>query len=176
MTSKNSAYQWYQEQWGIPTTDDQQLFLLLTIGTFQAGLSWKVAASKREVFFKYFHEMRIHEVAAMLPDEIEALAHNPEMIRNPRKIQATVTNARAILAIQQEFGSFSNYLWSFVNDCPQVKVYEERYEIPTRSDTAIRVANDLKKRGFSFVGPITTQMFLKAAGLIQENVLNQETN
>lgn len=174
MKAERSAYQWYQEQWGIPTTDDQQLFLLLTIGTFQAGLSWKLAASKREVFLENFHGMNIKKVAAMLPDELEKLSQNPEMIRNPRKIQATVTNARAILAVQQEFGSFSNFLWSFVDNRPQVTIYEERYEVPTRSDTATRAAKELKKRGFSFVGPVIMYMFMKAAGMIQDCVLNQE--
>ena len=153
-------YQWYTEQWGKPTREDDLLFLLLTVGVFQVGLSWKAAAGKK--------------VAALLPDEVDRIVADPDMIRNRRKIEATIKNAQAILKVQEEFGSFANYLWQFVKNVPVLSIYEEAYQVPRTQLLSDNVAKDLKKRGFSFVGPIVTNMFLKASGIIQVEILNPE--
>nr|WP_034565120.1 DNA-3-methyladenine glycosylase I [Carnobacterium gallinarum] len=163
----------YHNQWGKPTHDDQLLFELLTVGTFQVGLSWKVAAGKREVFFKNFDNMEIAKVAAMMPDDIERIMEDPNMIRNPRKIDATITNARAIIGIQKEFGSFATYLWNFVDNEPIELEYIDASEVPNSSPLAATLAKDMKKRGFKFVGPIVTYMFMKASGLVKDIVLDQ---
>lgn len=170
---KQPKYYWYHEQFGKPTHDDRMMFILLTVGTFQAGLSWKAAASKMEVFLKNFHNMDIQKVAAMLPDEIEQVMNNPEMIRNPRKINAVVQNARAILGVQNEYGSFANYMWDFVGGVPKLNVYEEADEVPNVVPLSEKVAKDMKKHGFTFVGPVVTYMFMKACGIVQDTVLNQ---
>lgn len=167
-------YQWYSDQWGKPTKNDDELFLLLTVGVFQVGLSWKVAAGKKAVFMKNFRGMEIEKVAALMPDDVDKILADPEMIRNPRKVNAVVKNARAILTVQKEYGSFSEYLWSFVHHVPILNVYEETYQVPNISPLSETLAKDMKKRGFSFVGPVVTYMFMKASGMIQDEVLNPE--
>lgn len=168
------SYQWYSDQWGEPTRDDRRLFLLLTIGVFQAGLSWKAAAGKKEVFLKNFCNMDVRQVAAFFPDDIERITKDSEMIRNPRKIKAVVQNARAIVKLLEEYDSFADYLWDFVGGVPVIKQYENSDEVGNTLPEATVIAKDMKKRGFSFVGPVVTCMFLKAAGIIQDQVMHGE--
>lgn len=144
------------------------------MGTFQAGLSWKTAAGRLPVFLENFHNMEIKLVAAMMPDEIEKVMLDPLMIRNPRKINAMIQNAQAIMTIQKEYGSFAEYLWEFVGHRPLLTIYEEAYEVPKIMPIANKIAQELKQRGFCFVGPVITCMFLKASGILQDEVLNQE--
>lgn len=171
MTSKS---QWYSDRWGKPTHDDRELFLLLTIGVFQAGLSWQAAASKKEVFERNFCGMDFRQVAAFFPEDIEKIAKDPEMIRNPRKIKAVVQNARAIVTLLKDYDSFADYLWDFVGGVPVIHEYELPEEVPNILPEATVIAKDMKKRGFTFVGPIVTCMFLKAAGIMQDRVWNAE--
>lgn len=163
-------YQWYSDQWGKPTKDDSLLFLLLIVGIFQAGLSWKVAASKRAVFEQNFCQLDIAKVAALFPEEIEKISQDPAMIRNPRKINAVVQNAQAIIRLQADYDSFADYLWDFVGGVPLIYEYESSDTITNVVPAATMIAKDMKKRGFTFVGPIVTTMFLKAAGIIQDRV------
>lgn len=164
-------YQWYSDRWGEPTRDDHMLFLLLTVGVFQAGLSWQAAAGKREVFERNFCGMDFHKVAAFFPEDIEEIAKDPEMIRNSRKIEAVVQNARAIVTLLEDYESFADYLWDFVGGVPIVRNYELAEEVPNTLPEATMIAKDMKKRGFTFVGPVVTCMFLKAAGLLQDRVM-----
>ena len=164
-------YQWYSDRWGEPTRDDHMLFLLLTVGVFQAGLSWQAAAGKREVFERNFCGMDFRKVAAFFPEDIEEIAKDPEMIRNSRKIQAVVQNARAIVTLLEDYESFADYLWDFVGGVPIVREYELAEEVPNTLPEATTIAKDMKKRGFSFVGPVITCMLLKAAGIIQDRVM-----
>lgn len=164
-------YQWYSDRWGEPTRDDHMLFLLLTVGVFQAGLSWQAAAGKREVFERNFCGMDFRKVAAFFPEDIEEIAKDPEMIRNSRKIQAVVQNARAIVTLLEDYESFADYLWDFVGGVPIVREYELAEEVPNTLSEATTIAKDMKKRGFSFVGPVITCMLLKAAGIIQDRVM-----
>lgn len=162
---------WYSDRWGTPTHDDRELFLLLTVGVFQAGLSWQAAASKREAFERNFCGMDVHKVAAFFPEEIEQIAKDPEMIRNSRKIQAVVKNAQAIVFLLEEYEHFADYLWDFVGGVPIIHHYETSDDVPNTLPEATLIAKDMKKRGFVFVGPVVTCMFLKAAGIIQDQVM-----
>ena len=164
-----SKSQWYSDRWGEPTHDDRMLFLLLTVGVFQAGLSWQAAASKREVFERNFCGMDFRKVAAFFPEDIEQIAKDPEMIQNRRKIKA-VQNARAIVLLLNDYDSFADYLWDFVGGVPVLHEYETAEEVPNTLPEATVIAKDMKKRGFTFVGPIVTCMFLKAAGIMQDRV------
>ncbi|KAF1297405.1 DNA-3-methyladenine glycosylase [Enterococcus sp. JM4C] len=168
-----NKHQWYSEQWGKETYDDKELFLLLTVGVFQVGLSWKAAAGKKDVFCRNFCGMDFRKVAAFFPDDIERILKDPEMIRNPRKVKAVVKNARAIVNLLDEYASFSDYLWDFVGGVPIVHTYETKDEVPNVLPEATVIAKDMKKRGFSFVGPVVTYMFLKSAGIIQDQVLDR---
>lgn len=165
-----SKSQWYSDRWGEPTHDDRMLFLLLTVGVFQAGLSWQAAASKREVFERNFCGMDFRKVAAFFPEDIEQIAKDPEMIQNRRKIKAVVQNARAIVLLLNDYDSFADYLWDFVGGVPVLHEYETAEEVPNTLPEATVIPKDMKKRGFTFVGPIVTCMFLKAAGIMQDRV------
>lgn len=169
---RTNGVQEYHAYFGTPTHDDHILFELMTVGVFQVGLSWQAAASKLPVFRRVFCGMAIDQVAALdLEVDGERIAQDPAMIRNGRKIRATIQNARAIQHIQAEFGSFATYLWQFVNGTPLLLPVVTRDEIVNQSTIGSAVARDLKRRGCRFVGPVVTHMFLKAAGILQDQVL-----
>jgi DNA-3-methyladenine glycosylase I len=117
--------------------------------------------------------MVINAVAGFSEADIERIAADSDMIRNPRKIKAIITNARAIIGVQHEFGSFANYLWQFVDNVPLLITYVDRDEVDNHSPLASKVAQDMKKRGFKFVGPVVIHMFMKAAGIIQDEILDR---
>ncbi|MCH5464622.1 DNA-3-methyladenine glycosylase I [Levilactobacillus tujiorum] len=163
----------YHDYFGTPTHDDHVLFELLTVGVFQVGLSWQAAASKLPVYRRVFAGMAIPQVAALIDEvAIPEIAADPEMIGNQRKVRAVIKNARAILKVQQEFGSFSAYLWAFVDGTPFLLPAVTRSELTNQSSLGSAVAKDLKRRGFSFVGPVVTHMFLLAAGILREQILD----
>lgn len=163
----------YDAYFGTPTHDDHILFELMTVGVFQVGLSWQAAASKLPMYRRVFAGMAIDAVAAMdLEVDVERIANVAGMIGNHRKIRATIQNARAIKAIQQEFGSYAAYLWQFVHGVPLQLPVVSRDEIATQSTMGSAVAHDLKRRGCQFVGPVVTHMFLKAAGILQDEILD----
>ncbi|WP_395390993.1 MULTISPECIES: DNA-3-methyladenine glycosylase I [Levilactobacillus] len=163
----------YQAYFGTPTHDDHVLYELLTVGVFQVGLSWQAAASKLPVYRRLFAGMDPQRVAGF-EDELdgERIANDPDMISNGRKIRATIHNARAMVQVQREFGSFSAYLWEFVNGTPLLLPAVTRDLLTNQSGIGSAVAKDLKRRGFSFVGPVVTHMFLLAAGLLREQIID----
>lgn len=171
---QTDGVQEYDTYFGTPTHDDHILFELMTVGVFQVGLSWQAAASKLPVFRRVFAEMDVRRVAQLdLEVDVERIARDPAMIRNVRKIRATIQNARAILQIQAEFGSFAAYLWQFVHGTPLLLPVVSRDEIVNQSTMGSAVARDLKRRGCKFVGPVVTHMFLKAAGILRDEILDQ---
>ncbi|AYM02440.1 DNA-3-methyladenine glycosylase I [Levilactobacillus yiduensis] len=169
----SNGAQEYSAYFGTPTHDDHVLFELLTVGVFQVGLSWQAAASKLPVYRRLFAGMDPRQVAGF-EDELdgERIARDAAMISNGRKIRATIHNARAIIQVQQEFGSFSHYLWQFVNGTPLLLPAVTRDELTNQSTIGTAVARDLKRRGFSFVGPVVTHMFLLAAGILREQIID----
>ncbi|QMU08240.1 DNA-3-methyladenine glycosylase I [Levilactobacillus suantsaii] len=167
-----NGVQEYHAYFGTPTHDDHILFELMTVGVFQVGLSWQAADSKLPVFRRVFAGMALSAVAGFdLEHDGERIARDPQMIQNGRKIRATIQNARAILQIQRKFGSFADYLWAFVNGTPLLLPVATRDEIVNQSTIGSAVAKDLKRRECKFVGPVVTHMFLKAAGILQDQVL-----
>ncbi len=134
-------------------------------GRFSSRIKLAGAASKREVFERNFCGMDFRKVAAFFPEDIEQIAKDPEMIQNRRKIKAVVQNARAIVPLLNDYDSFADYLWDFVGGVPVLHEYETAEEVPNTLPEATVIAKDMKKRGFTFVGPIVTCMFLKAQGL-----------
>ncbi|KRN28964.1 3-methyladenine DNA glycosylase [Lactobacillus selangorensis] len=160
----------YEQQWGHPVHDDQRLFELLTVGTFQAGLSWKVAAAKMPTIRQAFHGLKIDSVAAMMQDDLESIITYPGMIRNPRKIQAVVANAQAIVKLHWAQTTFSDYMWAFVDDEPKIMTYLPMDPIPNQTPFSQCVAKDMKKQGFKFVGPVITYMFMKASGMVLDQL------
>lgn len=163
---------YHDQEWGRPEHDSQKLFELLSLETYQAGLSWQTVLNKRAAFRQAFADFDIKIVAAMTSADIDRLMQEPAIIRNRRKLTATVANAQAILAlpVTTGFADFNHYLWHFVADVPQVNQPQTVAEVPTQSALSVQVARDLKKNGFKFVGPTTIYSFLQAVGIIDDHL------
>ena len=158
---KNERYiRYHDEEWGVPVHDDRKLFEMLILECFQAGLSWECVLNKRDVFREAFDGFDLEKICAYDEDKLESLRNNPGIIRNRLKIQAVVTNARAFREIQQEYGSFADYLWHWTDG----KVVYETGR--TSSELSDSVSKDLKKRGMKFVGTTVIYAYLQAVGVI----------
>jgi len=167
---------YHDEEWGKPLHDEQRLFELLCLETYQAGLSWETILNKREAFKSVFHHYEIDKVAAMSDEALEEILKNPKVVRNRRKVYATRHNAQAFLAIQKTFGSFDHYLWSWVNFTPIDNFVKNCQSIPAQTNLSERLAKDLKKKGFKFVGPVCIYSYLQAAGLINDHEVDCDFN
>ncbi|ASN59150.1 DNA-3-methyladenine glycosylase I [Latilactobacillus curvatus] len=164
---------YYQTEWGKPEHDDQRLFELLCMELYQAGLSWRTVLNKRAAFRTAFKDYEIAKVAQMTPTEIEQLLTNPAIIRNRAKLNATVNNAQALLALQKSAGSFDQYLWGFVDGQPIVNRPRTWADVPAKSELSTQISKDLKRRGFQFVGPVIIYSFLQGAGVIDDHLMSQ---
>ena len=163
---------YHDDEWGVPIFDDHKLFEALLLETFQAGLSWWAVLKKREHFREAFHGFDIHRVAQLTDYDVEKLLLNKGIIRNKGKISAAITNARAFIEIQKEVGSFNEYMWSFTNGVAIQNKYEQTHEIPQTTALAIQMSNDLKKRGFKYIGEITMYAHMQAVGMINDHVVD----
>ena len=158
---KNEVYlKYHDEEWGIPVYDDQKLFEMLLLESFQAGLSWECVLNKREAFRKAFDHFELQKICAYQEDKLLQLQANPSIIRNRRKLRAAVQNAKIFSHIQKEFGSFSSYLWGWSDG----KVIYEQGK--TTSELSDAISEDLKKRGMTFVGSTIIYAYLQAVGII----------
>jgi DNA-3-methyladenine glycosylase I len=167
----DALYEKYHDQeWGVPIFDDRLLFEFLILETFQAGLSWITVLRKREHFRMSFDAFDYHKVAAYDIKKENELLSNPKIIRNRLKIAAAVHNARAFLSIQKEKGSFSNYIWDFVSGKPLVNHHKKLEEIPVFTPLAEKISNDLKQRGFKFVGPTVIYSHMQATGMVNDHL------
>ncbi|MFD1464800.1 DNA-3-methyladenine glycosylase I [Lapidilactobacillus mulanensis] len=162
-----TGIQEYDRLFGQATHDEQILFEFLVIAVFQAGLSWKVAASKIPIFRQVFADFDYHQVAGFDEPELETIMKTDGMIRNPRKVQAIITNARAIMQLAPEFPDFNSYLWHFTENNAWTMQIEPGTPPNQQSSLGTIVAKDMKKRGFKFVGPTTVQLLLIASGIIK---------
>lgn len=166
----NPTYVAYHDQeWGRPLHDDHQLFELLCLETYQAGLSWETVLNKREAFRSAFHGYAVEKVAQMTDQELDNLLTNAEIIRHRAKLYATRQNAQAFLQVQAEFGAFTSYLWKWVDGKPVVNSVADYRDLTSQTALSQALSKDLKKRGFSFVGPVCVYSFLQAAGLINDH-------
>ncbi len=160
---------YHDEEWGQPLHDDQALFELLCMETYQAGLSWETVLNKRQAFREAFYGYHIQAVAEMTDTELEALLDNPAIIRNRAKIFSTRANAQSFLRLQAEYGSFDAYLWSFVEGKTIVNDVPDYSQAPAKTALSEKLSKDLKKRGFKFTGPVAILSFLQAAGLVDDH-------
>jgi len=156
----------YEAYFGTPTHDDHVLFELLIVGILQTGLGWRVAASELPVLRREMAGLRIDRVAGLDEPDWERLMQTPGVMHNGRKLHAIIQDARAIVKLQAAYGSFSAYLWQFVDATPFIMPAPDD-ELPTQSPLGSRVAKELHRQGFTFVGPVVTHMFLLAAGIIK---------
>jgi DNA-3-methyladenine glycosylase I len=161
---------YHDEEWGVPVYDDQKLFEFQILETFQAGLSWITILKKRENFRLAFDQFDYLKVADYSEVKIQELMQNAGIIRNQLKIRAAVTNANSFIKIQEEFGSFSNYIWAFTDNKPIVNKPSSLKEVPSTSDISDKISKDLKKRGFKFVGSTVIYAHMQATGMVDDHV------
>jgi DNA-3-methyladenine glycosylase I len=162
--------EYHDTEWGVPEHDDRRLFELLTLEGAQAGLSWTTILRKREGYRAAFAGFDPTVVAQYDDTDVERLVADPSIVRHRGKIESTINNARAVLAVQQEFGGFDRYVWGFVDGTPLVSHYDSLEHLPTATAESTALGKDLKKRGFRFVGPTTIYAFMQAAGLADDHV------
>jgi DNA-3-methyladenine glycosylase I len=161
---------YHDEEWGTPNHDDAHLFEMLTLEGAQAGLSWSTILNKREGYRRAFAGFDSAKVARFPPAKIERLLKDPEIVRNRAKIESTVLNARAALALRGEEGSFAEYLWSFVGGEPIVGRWRSLGQIPSETPESKEMSKALKRRGFRFVGPTICYALMQAGGMAQDHV------
>ena len=167
--SKPDYVAYHDLEWGVPVHDDRVMFEFLTLEAAQAGLSWYTVLRKREHYRRAFAEFDPARVARYTPARIEKLLANPGLIRNRQKIMAAVSNARAFLAVQAEFASFSAYLWAFVGGRPRMNAPRTFADYAARTPESDRASADLKKRGFKFVGSTIVYAHMQATGLVNDH-------
>lgn len=160
---------YHDEEWGVPVTDDETLFEFLVLESFQAGLSWITILKKRENFKKVFHQFDYHKIARYGQSKIDSLLQDPGIVRNKLKVNATITNAQAFLQVQKEFGSFSEYIWGFVNGKPIKNAFQNYKDAPAKTALSDKISKDLKKRGFKFVGSTIVYAFMQATGMVNDH-------
>lgn len=163
---------YHDEEWGVPVYDDATLFEFLILETFQAGLSWITILRKRENFRKAFNNFDYKIIADYNQDKMDSLLEDAGIIRNKLKIKATVTNAQSFMEIQKEFGSFSKYIWRFVNDKPIKNNLKSYKDAPPTTAISDALSKDLKKRGFKFVGSTVIYAHMQATGMVNDHEIN----
>ena len=162
---------YHDEEWGVPVHDDRKLFEFLILEGAQAGLSWETILNKRENYRAAFDGFDARRVARYDRRKIAQLLKNPGIVRNRLKIASAVQNARALLRVQEEFGSFDRYVWQFVNGRPKVNLRNARNPVPARTAESDAMSKDLKKRGFNFVGSTICYAFMQAVGMVDDHVV-----
>jgi DNA-3-methyladenine glycosylase I len=160
---------YHDEEWGVPLHDDVRLFEFLILEGAQAGLSWSTILNKRPAYRKAYSGFDPAKVARFDTARKERLLRNEGIVRNRLKIEASVANARAFLAVQKEFGSFDAYLWRFVDGRPQRNKFKSLKEIPAQTRRSEALSKDLRKRGFRFVGPTICYAFMQAVGMVNDH-------
>ncbi|MDD2800509.1 MAG: DNA-3-methyladenine glycosylase I [Methylobacter sp.] len=161
---------YHDQEWGVPVHDDRLLFEFLILEGAQAGLSWVTILKKRDAYRQAFDHFDAEKIANYGDDKIAELLANVGIVRNKLKVQSAVINARAFLAVQQEFGSFSDYIWQFVEGRSVVNTWEKHTDIPSSTPVSVRMSKDLLKRGFKFVGPTICYAFMQATGMVNDHV------
>ncbi len=161
---------YHDEEWGVPVHDDGRLFEMLTLEGAQAGLSWRTILYKREGYRQAFAGFDAAQVARFTPARIERLLEDPSIVRNRRKVESTVANARAVVELADEGLTLDQLLWRFVDGSPTVNRWRELADVPADSPASIAMSKDLKRRGFRFVGPTVCYAFMQATGLVNDHV------
>jgi DNA-3-methyladenine glycosylase I len=169
-TTLGIAY--HDKEWGVPVHDDRVLFEFLTLEGAQAGLSWETILQKRDAYRAAFARFDPARVARFTPVRLERLLGDPRIVRNRLKVESTVRNARAFLAVQAEFGSFDAYVWRFVGGAPRVNRRRTIASIPARTPESDALSRDLLARGFKFVGSTICYAFMQAVGLVNDHTVN----
>lgn len=161
--------EYHDNEWGKPEHDDAKLFELLVLETMQAGLSWEIVLKKRENYREAIDNFDVQRIKHYPEEKLQELLQNPGIIRNRLKVKSIVANANAFDAVQKEWGSFDRYLWSFVDGEPIDHHIQDESKVPTQTELSQKLSKELKKKGFSFVGPTVCYAYMQAAGLINDH-------
>lgn len=157
-------------EWGNPVLEDDKLFEFLILETFQAGLSWITILRKRENFREAFDQFDYQKVANYDGQKIDQLLSNSGIVRNQLKVKAAISNAKAFMEIQKEFGSFSKYMWAFVDNKPIINHFQKLSDVPATTELSDKISKDLKKRGFKFVGSTVIYAHMQACGMVNDHL------
>ncbi|MEM6829028.1 MAG: DNA-3-methyladenine glycosylase I [Bacteroidota bacterium] len=160
---------YHDEEWGTPVHDEKTHFEFLVLESAQAGLSWATILKKREGYRNAFADFDVKKVSEYPPGMVEDLVQDASIIRNRKKIEATINNAKCFIEVQKEFDSFDKYIWSFVDNTPIVGHWEKRSDVPVTTKESDMLSKDLKKRGFKFVGSTTIYAHMQAIGLVNDH-------
>jgi DNA-3-methyladenine glycosylase I len=163
---------YHDKEWGVPVHNDRKLFEFLILEGFQAGLSWRTILHKRENFQEAFDNFDFNKIAKYNRKKINSLLKNEGIIRNKLKIEAAITNAKAFLQVRKEFGTFDKYIWSFVNGKPIDNKFKSLKELPAKTKLSDKISEDLKKRGFKFVGSTIVYAHMQATGMVNDHVVS----
>ena len=161
---------YHDEEWGVPVHNDRKLFEFLVLDSFQAGLTWLLILQRRDTFRRAFNDFNPEKIAKYTDSDVERLMATPGIIRNQLKIKAAVNNADKFLLVQKEFGSFDAYIWRFVGGKTINNAFESLADLPAETEASRTMSQDLKKRGFKFVGPTICYAFMQAAGLVNDHL------
>lgn len=163
--------EYHDKEWGVPVYDDRVQFEFLLLEGAQAGLSWSTILNKRAGYRKAFADFDVEKVARFTNKRIETLLNNPAIVRNRLKVESAVTNAQAFIEVQEAFGSFSKYIWGFVDGMPIQNKFRKDSDVPATSPESDALSKDLKKRGFRFVGSTIMYAHMQATGLVNDHVI-----
>ena len=171
--SDSQLYRDYHDnEWGVPVYEDQILFEFLILETFQAGLSWITILNKRENFRKAFDNFDFQKIAEYSESKYTSLLQDAGIIRHKLKIRSAIINAQLFMEVQKEFGSFSNFIWSYVAGKPIMNRFQKREDVPATTPLSDKISKDLKKRGFKFVGSTVIYAYLQAIGLVNDHSID----
>jgi len=162
---------YHDKEWGVPVHNDRKLFEFMVLDAFQAGLSWSTILNKRKNFKKAFDNFDPKKIARYGKREVARLLKDAGIVRNRRKIEATIKNARAFLIIKKEFGTFDKFIWQFVGGRPRQNRFRNLRQIPPNTKQSDAMSKELKKRGFKFVGSTICYAFMQAAGMVNDHVI-----
>ncbi|MBA3980395.1 MAG: DNA-3-methyladenine glycosylase I [Alcanivorax sp.] len=166
-------YQHYHDhEWGVPVHDDDTLFEFLVLEGAQAGLSWITVLRKRDRYREVFDQFQPHKVARYTDHKVQRLLADPGIVRNRLKVASAIRNARAFLAVQDEFDGFHRYLWDFVDGEPVINRFRSMKQVPAVTPLAEQISKDLKRRGFNFVGPTIIYAYMQAVGLVNDHLVS----
>lgn len=163
---------YHDNEWGKPVYDDATIFEFLVLESFQAGLSWITILKKREHFRESFDQFDYKKIAYYSEEKVDALMQDAGIVRNRLKILATINNAQRFLEVQKEFGTFSNYIWSFVGGKPLINSFKSIKEVPATTEISDALSKDLKKRGFKFLGSTVVYAHMQATGMVNDHIVD----
>ncbi|MFX0013266.1 MAG: DNA-3-methyladenine glycosylase I [Promethearchaeota archaeon] len=163
---------YHDKEWGVPVHDDRELFEFLILEGAQAGLSWSAILNRRESYRKAFADFDVHKVANFSEIDFKRIIQNPGIIRNRLKINSAINNAHQFIKVQEEYGSFDQYIWFFVDYKPINNRFKKLADIPASTELSTIISKDLKKRGFNFIGPTICYAYMQAIGIVNDHLID----